>query len=139
MDVFRSTDVVQFLVNRELAKSTGRSMEEVFDYNLERARLTKLQADHEDLKVRQKASELAPVAAMEQILASQAVAARTKMLGIRSKLKSRYSVSDDVLEAVEALHREALEELNAARLPTELREALGSDGSGVEAPAEADA
>lgn len=138
-DVFRSTDVIQFLVQRELAKSAGREPGESFDYNAERARLTKLQADHEGLKVKQKAGELAPVQAMEMILSAQAIAARTKWLGIVSKLKSRYSVGKDVLEALDELVREGLEELSAARLPKELGEALGGYGERVEAASEADA
>lgn len=110
--------------NVDPAQRAGKESRTAPNFADERARLTAAQARREELKLRHEAGELVPVQAAALMFSAKSRQARDKLLGIRHKLQSRFNLPREVLEAVEQLHREALEELSGDGMPPELVKAL---------------
>lgn len=140
--------LLKYLVQREMSKNiTSVSMnkrvdmsDETIDYAAEKARLTKAQADHEELKIAEKQKKAIPTDLVITEVTAAVTAAKAKLLGVVSKVRSRYpEMSDDIAIEVDEQIREALEELGSEReLPVGLEKHLDEYLSSVESTTEAD-
>lgn len=103
-----------WLKSRILSELSFGDDGEVYDYKIEKARLTKLQADHEDLKVQEKTKELIAGDIVSDALSTVCSNIKTKMLSLPTKLAHKVTGIDDVTEIqalLEAQMREALQEI----------------------------
>lgn len=104
----------------------GKTDQEIVDYATEKARLTKAQADHEELKVAERMKLSIPTTLVIYEISAAINAAKAKLLGVTSKVRSRYpEVSDDIAIEIEGQIREALDELGQEnKLPSGLEQHL---------------
>lgn len=115
-----------------IAWMTARNNKQL-DYNEERTRLTKLQADYKDLEVKQTKGELLPVEVMTMIWKKIIVSAKNRILGIRSDVKMKNpKISVEVLDVIQAVCKEALNELSNSKLPDDIIRSMGKYAKNLE-------
>lgn len=99
--------------------------EKKYDLEQERARLAHHQANREAMREASERGEYIPASEVIEYGSAAMVAVKTKLLAIHSKLRGRFpDVPVAMLDAVAALHREALQELGEDGLSAELRKRL---------------
>lgn len=114
-----------------------QSDQPVTDYDTERTRKVKLEADKLALEVAEKRGDLIPAEQVESAVADMVAAFRARCLSIPSKLAGPLSAVDDTRETeailTDALH-EALQELSDYAPSTEAGDSDGStpDGAATE-------
>lgn len=92
-----------------------------YDFETERARLTKHQADLADLKVRETRGQLIPAQLVLELCQARAGSVRAKVLAIPSKLRSQMPNIDlEVFEELDDKVREALQEVADSPVPDSL-------------------
>lgn len=117
---------------------------EVYDYEVERARLTKAQADKTELEAAELAGALVRVEDVETEWGRMLGAVRARLLSLPSKAapRVRVAVNDEEAAAlIEAEVTEALQELSSDGIPPttrERRQRSQADGGGADAAAAAD-
>ena len=122
---------------------------QVYDYEQERARLTKAQADKTELESQELRGEMVRVAEVSEEWARQAGAARARMLGVPSKAapRARAAASDEeAAKVIEVEILEGLQELSTDGLPDRTRRRVDAArareakrlASAVDSAAEAD-
>ena len=87
---------------------------ELYDYQTERARLPKLQADHEELKVQEKSQALIPAEMVTDALSEVCTNIKTKLMALPTKLAHKIADTTSVQEIQGLLDeqvREALTEI----------------------------
>ena len=112
-----------------------------YDYEAERARLTKAQADKTELEARELNGELVRVEEVSMLWAQSAGAMRARLLSLPSKVapRARAAVSDEEAAAlVEIEVLEALQELSDDGVPQSARARRERAAAGVEASSQAD-
>jgi phage terminase Nu1 subunit (DNA packaging protein) len=110
-----------------------------YDLNVERARLAHHQANNEAIKEQVTRGELLPVDLVVALTSSLVAAARSRLLGIASKVRGRFPDLDkEVADEVDALVRQALTELGSNGLHPDLERRCRKGGVGVVAAAESD-
>lgn len=88
----------------------------------ERARLAHHQANNEALKEKQLNGELLPAELVIDLGSALVGAARSKVLAIHSKIRSRFpGVEQELADEIETLSREALTELGSDGIPADIR------------------
>jgi phage terminase Nu1 subunit (DNA packaging protein) len=98
---------------------------EVYDEKLERARLLHHQANREAMKEAEDRGEYVPAGIVAEFGAATVNATKTRILAIASKLRGRFpDVPQSMIDALDDLHREALQELGEDGLHAELRRRL---------------
>jgi phage terminase Nu1 subunit (DNA packaging protein) len=111
------------------------------DYNEERTRLTKAQADHEELKVAQLAGELIPVDFVIETWQAQTQNMRAKLLNLPTKA-AQAAIAARELKDIEDVIRdqvhEALTELSDDGIPEDTRKRLESNCKETGSASEAD-
>lgn len=121
---------------RDRADSKGGLSKERYEEQFRKLRAERISAE---LEVEERRERLWPVAAVVPALEALATSARAQMLSIPSKLKARFpDLPLETIEAMELLHREALEELSRERLPSDLVRAVDRYHKEVEAAAKVD-
>lgn len=105
------------------ARETGVAKDgEIFDEKIERARLLHHQANNEALKEQVNRGEQIPAALVVELCSAMVAAARTKVLAVHSKLRSRNpGIDAKIANEVEELNHEALRELGSDGMPADLR------------------
>lgn len=113
---------------------------EIYDEKTEKARLLFHQANLAALNEDVKRAELLPADTVVAVGSAMVAAARAQLLGIHSKIRSRFPGTDtaDIADAVEELVKEALEELSSNEHTNDLVQRVGAHLRGVEATADAD-
>jgi len=110
-NVYDTAACYRWLVQYELQRRTG-STGQVLNLDAERARLTKAQADHEELKTRRLAGELISHEDVTRGWCAIIGAARARLLGLPAKLQSRFpDMPAEAREELDVLVRETLDEL----------------------------
>jgi phage terminase Nu1 subunit (DNA packaging protein) len=89
----------------------GRNNSDSHDYQVEKARLTKLQADREELRVAELKKELIRVDFAEKAWSSVVAAFRSRMLVIPDRVAS-LTANNEVKQELKTLIYEALDELS---------------------------
>lgn len=108
---FSAPRVYEWLCER--ARREAQDTEEEVDGDRELANLRRAQAEHETLKVERLKGELLERSDVVQGWASIVSAARTRLLGVPSRLRAQYpDMPHEVQSALDDLIREALEELS---------------------------
>lgn len=93
----------------------GAAPSDQLDFNVERTRLTKEQADKTELEVRRMRGELVPVAALKSALMLQDIAVKDRLLAVPMSAAERAynaSVTDKVQGIVDVYEREIRDALN---------------------------
>lgn len=105
--------IFEWGIRRRLRNLNNAADGNVYDYQAERARLTKLQADHENLKVKEKAQDLIPADMVSEALTEVCTNIKTKMLSLPTKMAPKVAGSNqrEVQALLEEQVREALTEL----------------------------
>lgn len=108
-----------------------------YDLNQERARLSFHQANNESMKEKERRGELIPVQLVVELGAGMLSVVRSKLLGAHNKIKSRYvDLSQEVVDEIENIHREALEEMGSSGIPRDIRSRVEKTVAGLESAAE---
>lgn len=118
-----------------------------YDYNAERARLTKAQADKTELEVKEMRGEIARVPVIVQHWQQMVSSMRAKLLSLPSKLAAAIAPPEKMQEATDrsqALVHEALAEIANDAIPDEIRTRIdaqrrASDEDDSSSAADADA
>ena len=122
-NAYDALDVQRWLTRQELAKLTVGEDGELIDYDRERARLTREQADNTALKNAQLRKELAPVGVMEWALGK--IGAQISAILETIPLKVKRRVPRLAAAEVEIIKREVVKAQNmAARVTVDLDECL---------------
>ena len=110
-------------------------VETELDLTKERARLTHHQANSEALKEKQLRGELIPVELVVELGSGMVSAAKTKLISVHNKVKSRFiDLDQGIIDEIEAIHKEALEELGDHGIPAEIRESVEKHIKKLESP-----
>ena len=136
---FDTVSVFAWYAQRAVLKEIGEgSSGEAISYDAERARLTKAQADHEELKVRLLEGRVIPAETVERVQGAMVSNCRAKLLALPSKATPAVSgMGGDTVEIEATLTdyvRETLEELG----DFDPGPYLSADIQALEASAEAD-
>lgn len=111
-----------------LARLYGASDEDdTPSYDSERTRLTRAQADHEELKVQTLEATLIPADTVEQTWMDMALSMRAKLLGLPTRIAPKVMAATSLRDVEEFARQEiyaALDELSGHREPDQ------SEGSG---------
>jgi hypothetical protein len=118
--------VHRWLVAHEIAKRLGDDPERNYDLDQERARLAHYQAEVAKLTASEKRRELWPLPIIGSVLEAMTTIARDKFKVVREKLATHPRITAEIREALENLHKEALDELREDRLPPDLVQALSA-------------
>lgn len=119
--------VVRWHVRQKLAEVMPSSAGERLDFSAERARLTKAQADHEELRVGILRGDILPAQIVIELTAGQNAAARSKVLSVPSKLRNRHpEMAQSLVDEITGLLHEALDELSRTGLHDDLRARLAA-------------
>lgn len=97
---------------------------QAYDYNAERARLTKAQADKTELEVRELRAELVRLPIIEQHWQGMVAGMRGKLLSLPSRIAAQVAGPDrlqEVQEKAQTLVYEALTEIADDAVPNEVR------------------
>lgn len=105
-NVYDTADVIQWLVTRETTKMTGSDPDQIYNYNAEKGRLAKNQADHEELRVLEKQGVLVQVDQVERDLTARVLAARAKILAIPQRVAPVAVHSQSIREVEKACRKE---------------------------------
>lgn len=111
---YKTEDVIQWLINREIGKLTVDDEGRVHDYEAERARLTHHQANKTELESKVLKGQLIHAETVEQVQGDMVSSFRSKILAIPTKAAHSMIGLDDLNEAKEILKEylyEALSEL----------------------------
>lgn len=135
-NLYDTEQVIDWLIRRELEKVVIGDDGEAINYEAERARLTKAQANHEELKVEVLKGELIKSEVVERVQGGMVSAFRSRCLSIPTKaapqLVGREEV--DIEAALTDYIYEALEELS----DFDPRDYIPADRAAGEATTEAD-
>jgi len=142
--LYDTEEVIQWLIDRATHETRGNGaggqISMAFDWETQRGRLVKYQADNEELRFRQSAGDLWPLEAVVIALQTMQSAAKNKLLGISSKLKQRYPETEgEITDTVTDLVEESLNDLTHERFPENLSQCLGEYFAELETTAEVDA
>lgn len=113
-NIYDTSEVIAWLVRRELEKVVIGDDGEAIIYEVEKARLTKAQANHEEIKVQILKGEVIPSDVVERVQGGMVSAFRARSLSIPTKAAPQLVGLDEV-ECEAALMdyvHEALEELS---------------------------
>ena len=113
--------VLKWWLNRELSKITGGPLGDDLNYEAERARLTKAQADKQELDVAARRGELLAVDDVRKHWQSMVFAAKAKLLAVPVKAAPAVITAQttaEVFDLLSTMIREALDELSASGEPT---------------------
>lgn len=122
-------------------KASASTTEGVLNFQEEKARLTKMQADKAEMEVKELAGELVPVEDMLNAWQEILMGCKGKILSIPSKLATLVVDIDDPAEAQELIEfhlREALEELSDYGAVRERQRDTADGPDSPEAASEAD-
>lgn len=111
---YKTEDVIQWLINREIGKLTVDDDGRVHDYEAERARLTHHQANKTELESKVLKGQLIHAETVEQVQGDMVSSFRSKILAIPTKAAHSMIGLDDLNEAKDILKEylyEALSEL----------------------------
>lgn len=111
---YKTEDVIQWLINREIGKLTVDDEGRVHDYEAERARLTHHQANKTELESKVLKGQLIHAETVEQVQGDMVSSFRSKILAIPTKAAHSMIGLDDLNEAKDILKEylyEALSEL----------------------------
>lgn len=132
IDYYRMADVVRAIYEGENASGSLEA---------EKTRLTKAQADHEELKVAQLKATLIPSELVISTWQTLVVSAKAKLLALPTKTAHAVLAANEIIE-IEAILKqqvyEALAELAVDGLPTDISKRLAESGGSVESAAETD-
>lgn len=85
-NLYQTSEVIDWLIRRELERAIGAGPDgEAISYEVERARLTKAQADHEELKVATLRGELLRSSDVERVQGAMVTAFRARALAIPTR------------------------------------------------------
>ena len=130
----------EWFVQKRIAALTPGDSGELFDYEAERARLTKFQADERELTVRTMQGELLPASLVRDLCAAMYSGVKAKLLAIAAKVKARHmDLEPQVLDDLDDEIRQALRDVADDGLPPTLRTRLECYRGVDEAAREADA
>lgn len=137
---FETSEVIAWMLQREVAAylPTGEDGEEIV-YEAERARLTKHQADHEELKVKVLGGTLIPADVVERVQGGMVTSFRARALSMPTKAAAVLAgvTEEGEIEAVLTdLVHEALQEMSD--FDPDQYAAVPADSEAGEAAAEAD-
>lgn len=121
---YPAEDFGQWLRAHWLSEAGVANDGKAYDYNAERARLTKAQADKTELEVRELRGEMARVPVIVQHWQSMVASMRAKLLSLPGKLAAAVAPPEKLQEANEkgqALVHEALAEIANDALPDDVR------------------
>lgn len=122
-NTYDTASVYRWLIQYELQKRVGEATGDVIDLDRERARLTRAQADNEEIKKRVNEKELLPRDDCVKGWCALVAAARSRILGTPARLVQRWpDMPKDCREELDELLREALDELSRS-------DPLGMDGA----------
>ena len=141
-----AADLGRWLKDRLLSELGVANDGKAYDYEAERARLTKAQADKTELEVAELRAELVRAPLIEQHWQAMVAAMRAKVVAIPSKVAPQVAGPDElnrVQELMQAVVFEALAEIAGDAFPDDVRKRLAlaadqGDSDGGEAAAEAD-
>lgn len=114
-NLYSTEEVIDWLIRRELSRAVGADPNgELINYEAERARLTRAQANHEELKVEVLRGELIPSDTVERVQGAMVSAFRARCLSIPTKAAPQLVGQDEpTIESVLTEYVfEALEELS---------------------------
>ena len=141
---YEAREIGRWLKQRLMSELGVAQDGQAYDYDAERARLTKAQADKTELEAAELAGALVRVDDVESEWARLLGAARSRLLSLPTKAapRARVAVNDEEAQAViEAEVLEALQELSDDGIPPQTRERrrrAQANGAGADATAEAD-
>ena len=140
-----AADLGRWLKDRLLSELGVANDGKAYDYEAERARLTKAQADKTELEVAELRAELIPATKIETHWQAMIAAMRARLVGLPSKIAPQVAGPDDltrVQDMIQAGVYEALAEIAGDAFPDDVRRrivlATDGHGSGSEAAAEID-
>lgn len=138
--LFDPPEVIAWMIQREVARylPTGEDGEEIV-YEIERARLTRAQADHEELKVKVMNGTLIPSEVVERVQGGMVTSFRARALSIPTKAAAAIAgvhEEADIEAVLTDLIHEALEEMSD--FDPDQYAAVPASGEAGQAPAEAD-
>lgn len=137
---FETAEVIAWMLQREVAGYLPKDEDgKEIVYEVERARLTKAQADHEELKVQVLSGTLIPSTLVEAVQGGMVTSFRARMLSLPTKAASALASTQDEAEGEAVLTdlvHEALEEL--ADFDPDQYAAVPPDSADGPAAAEAD-
>ena len=116
--------VGKWLRDRILSELGVANDGKAYDYEAERARLTKAQADRTELEVRELRAELVRMPVVEQHWQSMVASARARLLALPSRIAAQIAGPDrlqQVQDKAQALVYEALAELAGDAVPEQIR------------------
>lgn len=113
---YETTDVIAWLIRREMSKLTVNDDGQVHDYDIERARLTHHQANKTELEAKVLKGELIPAETVEHVQGAMVGSFRSKVLSIPTKSAGKVQNLSDLAEIEDVIRAEVYEAL------TELQE-----------------
>lgn len=112
-NLYETAAVYRWLIQYELQKRVGEATGDVIDLDRERARLTRAQADNEEIKKRTAERELLPRDECVRAWSALVAAARARILGTPARLVQRWpDMPRECRDELDELLREALDELS---------------------------
>lgn len=116
------------------------SQKNITEYEIERTRLTKNQADFKALEVKQLEGELMPVDIVVDTWQALIAAARVRILSIPSSVKTQIPHTDvETIDLIADICRETLTELSTDGIPDDLRQRVAKHVINMETATESDA
>ena len=108
---YETSDVIDWLIRREIGKLTVTDEGEVHDYEAERARLTHHQANKTELEAKVLKGELIPAKTVETIQGAMVSAFRSKALSLPTKTAGKVQNLTDLAEIEDCIRAEVYETL----------------------------
>jgi len=119
-------------LRRRITSDLGVSNDgKVYDLNIERARLTKAQADKTELEVKEIRGEVIRLPLIEQHWQSMVASMRAKLLSLPTKAAAQTATPEklqQVTDILQALVYEALSEIAGDAIPNEVRDRVAAQG-----------
>lgn len=108
---YETTDVINWLIRREISKLTVDDEGKVHDYDLERARLTHHQANKTELEAKVLKGQLIPATTVEHVQGAMVGSFRAKVLSIPTKAAGKVQNLTDLAEIEDCIRSEVYEAL----------------------------
>lgn len=140
-NLYDSAACIEWRIRERVSETVTISNGQTLDYEAERARLTKAQADKTELEVAQLNGLLIRSDVVAQTWQAMTAAAKAKFLAMPTQIANAVIAATDLQEVVEAVSnpiREALSDLSSDGLPTGIRAVLERDRANMGATATAD-
>ena len=136
-NVYDTAQVIGWLIERELRQyaqpeSSETGGEQRYNYNNEKGRLAKLQADEKQISINVALSKLLPIDVVLPMCQNVINSAKAQLLGVHVDVKSRYPELDyEIIETIEELITQALQTLGEEGVPEQLKDYMEKSAENI--------